>query len=74
MFWIESRVRIYAGSSDRRQPLHFSIVDWRWFFAGGLAIGVGLLVWWTAFVLVPVGVLLISFSVLRAIRGYARSD
>jgi hypothetical protein len=48
-------------------------VDWRWFIAGAVAIGVGLLVW-TAFVLVPVGVLLISFGVLRAIRGYARSD
>jgi hypothetical protein len=49
-------------------------VDWPWFIAGAVAIGVGLLVWWTAFVLVPVGVLLISFGVLRAIRGYARSD
>ena len=67
-------VRNCAGSSDRRQPLDFSIVDWRWFIAGAVAIGVGLLVWWTAFVLVPVGVLLISFGVLRAIRGHARSD
>ena len=54
--------------------LDFSIVDRRWFIAGAVAIGVGLLVWWTAFVLVPVGVLLMSFGVLRAIRGYARSD
>jgi len=49
-------------------------VDWRWFIAGAVAIGVGLLLWWTAFILVPVGVLLISFGVLRAIRHYARSD
>jgi hypothetical protein len=56
------------------KPLDFSILDWRWFIAGAVAIGLGLLVWWTAFVLVPVGVLLISLGALRAIRGYARSD
>ena len=49
-------------------------MDWRWFLAGAVAIGLGLLVWWTAFVLVPVGVLLISFGVLRAIRDHARSE
>ena len=56
------------------KPLDLSILDWRWFIAGAVAIGLGLLVWWTAFVLVPVGVLLMSFGVLRAIRGCAHSD
>ena len=56
------------------KPLDFSILYGSSFIAGAVAIGLGLLVWWTAFVLVPVGVLLMSFGVLRAIRCYARSD
>jgi hypothetical protein len=44
-------------------------VAWRWLVVGGLAIGVGLAVWWTTFILVPVGVVLVGVGVTKWVRS-----
>jgi hypothetical protein len=44
-------------------------VAWRWLVSGVAAIGVGLAVWWTAFVLVPVGVVLLVIGMTLSVRG-----
>ena len=47
-------------------------IAWRWIVSGVVVIGVGLAVWWTAFVLVPVGVVLLIVGIARSSLG-ARS-
>lgn len=44
-------------------------VPWRWLVSGAVAIGVGLAVWFTAFVLVPAGVVLIAVGITKLIGG-----
>jgi hypothetical protein len=46
---------------------------WRWLIGGGVAIAVGLTVWWTAFILVPVGVVLLIIGMTKSVRGIGRS-
>ncbi len=40
---------------------------WRWIIGGMLAIGVGLAVWPTAFILVPAGVVMLIVGVTKAV-------
>ena len=47
-------------------------VAWRWLVSGVVAISVGLVVWWTAFVLVPVGVVLLFIGVTKSVRSTLR--
>jgi hypothetical protein len=42
---------------------------WRWFAWSVAAIGIGLTLWWTAFVLVPAGAVMIIIGIVRWITG-----
>jgi hypothetical protein len=42
---------------------------WRWLVGGVVAIVVGLAVWWTAFILVPAGVVLLVIGMTKSVRG-----
>ena len=42
---------------------------WRWLVVGALAMGVGLAVWWTTFILVPAGVVLVGIGVTKWVRS-----
>jgi uncharacterized membrane protein YfcA len=42
---------------------------WPWLAGGVLAIGIGLTVWFTAFVLIPAGVVLIAVGITRLMRS-----
>ncbi len=44
-------------------------VAWRWLVGGGLAVGVGLAVWPTTFILVPAGVMLVSIGATKWVRS-----
>jgi archaellin len=46
-------------------------VAWPWLVGGVVAIGVGLAIWWTAFVLVPAGVALIAIGGAKWVRNRA---
>jgi hypothetical protein len=56
------------GRSSRRYP---SLVKtgWPWLAGGVLAIGVGLAVWWTAFILVPAGAVSIAVGITKLVRN-----
>jgi hypothetical protein len=41
---------------------------WRWLVGGVAAILVGLALWWTAFILVPLGIVLIAFGTVKLVR------
>jgi hypothetical protein len=41
---------------------------WSWIAWGVIAIGVGLTIWYTAFVLVPVGLILIAVGTAKSLR------
>jgi hypothetical protein len=43
-------------------------VAWRWLAGGVVAIVVGLAVWWTAFILVPAGVVLLVIGTTKSLR------
>jgi hypothetical protein len=42
---------------------------WRWLGGGVLAIAIGLAAWWTTFILVPVGVMLIAIGATKLVRS-----
>jgi hypothetical protein len=42
---------------------------WPWLASGVLAIGIGLAVWFTAFVLVPVGAVIVVVGIMRLVRS-----
>jgi len=44
-------------------------VAWRWILSGVFAIGVGLAVWPTTFILVPAGVVLVAIGVTKWVRS-----
>jgi hypothetical protein len=44
-------------------------VAWRWLVVGGLAIGVGLAVWPTTFIIVPAGVVLVAIGATKWVRS-----
>jgi uncharacterized membrane protein len=44
-------------------------VAWRWILSGALAIGVGLAVWPTTFILVPAGAVLVANGVMKWVRS-----
>jgi membrane protein implicated in regulation of membrane protease activity len=44
-----------------------------WLVSGVVAIGVGLAVWWTAFVLFPVGVVLLVMGITKSLRSTLRA-
>jgi uncharacterized membrane protein len=44
-------------------------VAWRWILSGVLAIGVGLAVWPTTFILVPAGAVLVANGVMKWVRS-----
>jgi hypothetical protein len=44
-------------------------VAWPWLAGGVLAIGVGVAVWWTAFILVPGGALPIAVGLIKLVRS-----
>ena len=46
---------------------------WRWLVGGEVAISVGLAVWWTAFVLVPTGVVLLIIGMAKSVRRTLRA-
>jgi hypothetical protein len=48
-------------------------VAWRWLVSGVVAISVGLVVWWTAFVLVPFGVVLLVIGMTKSARSTLRA-
>ena len=54
---------------------YVGLVDlaWRWLVGGVVAIVVGLAVWWTAFILVPAGVVLLVIGMAKSVRGIGRS-
>jgi len=42
---------------------------WRLLVSGVVVISVGLAIWWTAFVLVPVGVVLLVIGMTKSVRA-----
>jgi hypothetical protein len=44
-------------------------VAWRWIVSGVLAIGIGLAVWPTTFILVPAGVVFVGIGVTKLVRS-----
>ena len=46
---------------------------WLWVVNGVLAIGVGLSLWYTTFILVPVGVVLIAVGATKFVRTHTES-
>ena len=56
-------MRVYVYAVD---------VAWRWLVSGVVAISVGLAVWWTAFVLIPVGVVLVVIGMTKLVRSTLR--
>ena len=42
---------------------------WGWIAGGVIAIGVGLTIWYTAFVLVPLGLILIGVGTVKSLRA-----
>jgi len=44
-------------------------IAWLWLACGLFAIGVGLAVWWTAFILVPIGAVSIVVGIIRSVRN-----
>jgi uncharacterized membrane protein len=44
---------------------------WRWLISGVVAISAGFVVWWTALVLVPVGVVLVVIG-MKSVRSTLR--
>jgi hypothetical protein len=44
-------------------------VAWRWLVVGALAISVGLAVWWTTFIFVPAGVVLVGVGATKWARS-----
>jgi hypothetical protein len=44
-------------------------VAWRWLLSGVLAIGVGLAVWPTTFILVPAAIVLVAIGVMKWVRS-----
>jgi len=45
-------------------------VGWQWLLGGVVAIGIGLAVWPTTFILVPAGVVLVAVGVMKLVRGH----
>jgi hypothetical protein len=72
---IGERPRRQGGPAEELQPLldmpYVGAVDvtWRWLVSGVVAISVGLAVWWTAFVLVPVGFVLLVIGMTKSVRS-----
>jgi hypothetical protein len=52
----------------------FVDLAWRWLVGDVVAIVVGLAVWWTAFVLVPAGAVLLVIGVTKSVRGIGHSS
>jgi hypothetical protein len=46
---------------------------WGWLVGGLIAIVVGLAVWWTAFILVPAGAVLLVVGITKSVRRIRRS-
>ena len=42
---------------------------WKPILAGTVLIGIGLAIWWTAFILVPGGLILIGIGVVKYVRS-----
>ena len=53
---------------------HVDLVDvaWRWLLGGLVAVVVGLAIWWTAFIFVPAGVVLLIIGTTRSVRAIGR--
>jgi hypothetical protein len=49
-------------------------VAWRWLVGGVFAVGVGLAVWPTTFILFPAGVVLVSIGATKWVRSIGGSD
>ena len=47
---------------------------WRWLVGGVVAIAIGLTVWWTAFVLIPVSVVLLVIGMTKSVRSSFRAS
>jgi hypothetical protein len=63
-------VNVHRGPTTQCLPAGrvygFGVNDaWRWLVGGVLAIGVGLAVWPTTFILVPAGVVLLGIGVVK---------
>jgi hypothetical protein len=56
-------MRVYVDAVD---------VAWRWLVSGVVAFSVGLAVWWTTFVLIPVGVVLVVIGMMKLVRSTLR--
>jgi len=48
-------------------------VAWRWLAGGVIGVVIGLAVWWTAFILVPAGVVMLVIGMIKSVRGIGRS-
>lgn len=66
----ESRMLLDALGSSWCSHYPWGVdVAWRWLVGGVLAIGVGLAVWPTTFILVPAGVVLAAIGVTKWVRS-----
>jgi hypothetical protein len=63
-----------ADRDSARALCLFVDLAWRWLVGGVVAIVVGLAVWWTAFVLVPAGAVLLVIGVTKSVRGIGHSS
>jgi hypothetical protein len=57
------------GQSNQREYLSSVKVAWPRLAGGVLAIGVGLVVWWTAFILIPGGAVSIAVGIIKSVRS-----
>ena len=48
-------------------------VAWRWLVSGVVAISVGMAIWWTAFVLVPMGVGVLVMGMTKSVQSPLRA-
>jgi hypothetical protein len=58
---------------DSQGYAHPVDLAWRWLFGSVVAIVVGMAVWWTAFILVPAGVVLLIIGIAKSARSTLRA-
>jgi divalent metal cation (Fe/Co/Zn/Cd) transporter len=58
-----------SGSDRQREYSSHMKNAWPWLAGGLLAIGIGLAVWFTAFVLVPAGAVMIAVGIMKLARS-----
>jgi hypothetical protein len=59
--------------TERERYVDLVDLAWRWLVGGVIAIVVGLAVWWTAFILIPAGVVLLVVGITKSVRRIGQS-